>query len=106
MAKLSKLTKKELRIQKALGILPEEYRNALCRYVTPSISKGTRKCHLCGMKTIHKNDEFYLIPIGTGNYGSITINICKTCSWLSMQTIDRITNEYNDANQPTETKEK
>jgi len=100
--KLKKLTKKEIKVQIALGILPEEYRNNLCRHKTPEVSKGHRTCHLCGLKCIHKGEEFYLIDFGRSSYsrssysGSrITINICKSCSWMTTQTINKIINVYN-----------
>ena len=99
MKKLQPITEKELRIQSALGSLPEEYRNNLCRYRTPEVSKGLRTCHLCGLKCIHKGEEFYLADLGKSQwspFNRITINICKTCSWLSIQTTNRIINEYND----------
>jgi len=94
---IKKITEKELSIQNALGSLPEEYRIALCRYRTPTISKGLRRCHLCGLKCIHKGEEFYKVSTGKGNYNyaDIYINICKTCSWLTIQTINRIIGEYN-----------
>lgn len=94
--KLQPITEKELRIQEALGSLPEEYRNNICRYQTPAIAKGQRTCKLCGLKCIDQGDEFYLIALGGGQYGT-TINICKTCSWLSIQTVNRIINEYNES---------
>lgn len=90
---------KEIEIQIALGSLTEEYRNGLCRYKTPQVSKGKRTCRLCELRCIHKGEEFYLIDYGAGQYGvgqfRSTINICKTCSWLPIQTINRIINEYN-----------
>ena len=96
MKKLQPITEKELTIQDALGSLPEEYRNNLCRYKTPEVSKGLRKCSFCGLKCIHKGEEFYLIDIGEEDYwGRTPLNICKTCSWLTIQTINRIINEYN-----------
>ncbi len=91
---LQKITEKELRMQEALGSLSEEYRNGLCRHKTPEVSKGIRKCHLCCLKCINKGDEFYLVSIGTDWHGKI-VNICKTCSWLTIQTINRIINEHN-----------
>ena len=96
MKKLQLMTVKELLIQEALGSLSEEYRIALCRHKTPKISKGERTCHLCGLKCINKGDEFYLISIGLGiNAYNNTMNVCISCSWLSIQTINRIINEYN-----------
>lgn len=95
---LQKITEKELRIQEALGSLPEEYRNALCRHRTPEVSKGKRTCHFCNLKCINKGDEFYLIETETGGGGGHWVkafNICKTCSWLTIQTINRIINEHN-----------
>lgn len=94
MKKLQPITEKELRIQTALGSLPEEYRNNLCRYKTPEVSKGLRTCSLCGLKCIHKGEEFYLIYTGN-SYAMAPINICKTCSWLTIQTINRIIDKYN-----------
>lgn len=90
------MTSKELLIQTALGSLSEEYRNNLCRYKTPNVSKGTRTCHLCGIKCIKKGQEFYLIDLGLKGIYNKTINICKPCSWLSIQTINRIIEEHND----------
>ena len=87
------MTIKEIEIQEALGSLPEEYRNNLCRYKTPQISKGTRRCHLCGENCIKKGNEFYRIDF-RGDFTRY-INICKTCSWLTIQTINRITDEHN-----------
>ena len=95
MKKLQPITEKELRFQEALGSLPEEYRNNLCRHKTPKVSKGLRTCNLCGLKCIHKGEEFYEIITGN-SYAVAYTNICKTCSWLSIQTINRIINEYND----------
>ena len=111
MKKIPLITEKELRIQDALGSLNEEYRNNLCRYKTPTVSKGKRTCHLCGLKCINRGEEYYLIP--TGKYYLIptekyswgrenTINVCKTCSWLTIQTINRIINEYNAQLKDTE----
>ena len=100
MKKLQPITEKELRIQTALGSLPEEYRNNLCRYKTPEVSKGLRTCNLCGLKCIHKGEEFYFIWIPGQGYGAM-LNICKTCSWLSIQTINRIINEYNQQEEET-----
>jgi hypothetical protein len=88
------MTNKELLIQEALGSFSEEYRNDLCRYETPEVSKGTRTCDLCGLKCIKKGQEYYTIECGIG-YGKTYINICKTCSWLTIQTINRIIEEYN-----------
>ena len=93
---LKKITEKELRIQEALGSLPEEYRNGLCRHKTPEVSKGPRKCSLCRLKCINKGDEFYLITTSSWDGAcESTINVCKTCSWLTIQTINRIINEHN-----------
>jgi len=94
---LQKITEKELRMQDALGSLPEEYRNGLCRHKTPEVSKGIRKCHLCYLKCISRGDEFYLVDVSRGwnDGGASTINVCKTCSWLTIQTINRIINEHN-----------
>lgn len=91
--KLTHMTLKEFIIQIALGSLSEEYRNNLCRYKTPEVSKGLRTCYLCGLKCINKDDEFYLIEIGV--VFKEDFNICKTCSWLSIQTINRIITEHN-----------
>ena len=77
--KLKPITEKELRIQEAIGSLPEEYRNGLCRHKTPEVSKGTRTCSLCGLKCIHKGEEFYLIDLGGDHWDGVSINICKTC---------------------------
>jgi len=97
MKKLEPITEKELRIQDALGSLPEEYRNNLCRHETPKVSKGTRTCHLCGLKCIKKGQEYYEIDISGVRYGKrYYINICKSCSWLTIQTINKIIKEYND----------
>jgi len=98
MKKLQPITTKELLIQEALGSLPEEYRNNLCRDRTPEVSKGLRTCNLCGLKCIHKGEEFYLIPLSKSWDGRSvdTYNICKTCSWMTIQTINRIINEYNN----------
>ena len=92
--KLKHMTIKELQVQIALGSLPEEYRNAVCRYRTPKIAKGIRKCTLCGLKYIHKGEEYYEIMHKSGRYSSTT-NICKTCSWLTIQTINRIIDNHN-----------
>lgn len=96
--KLPQMTLKEISIQIALGSLSEEYRNNLCRDKTPKVSKGKRTCNLCGLKCINKGDEFYLADLGSGQFTRVTINICKTCSWLPIQTINRIIDKYN--NQP------
>ena len=103
MKKLQPMTEKELRIQTAIGSLDEEYRNNLCRYKTPEVSKGLRTCSLCGLKCIHKGEEFYLIYTEKSWDGRSvnTYNICKTCSWLSIQTINRIINEYNQQEEET-----
>lgn len=98
MKKLTSMTNKELLIQDAIGSLPEECRNNLCRYQTPEVAKGKRTCHLCGLKCINKGDEFYLADLDAGRFNRITLNICKSCSWLSVQTINRIINEYNEEN--------
>jgi len=90
---LQKITEKELRMQEALGSLPEEYRNELCRHKTPSVSKGTRKCNLCGMRCIKAGEEYYNV---TKKYQADYLNICKTCSWLTIQTINRMIVEYNN----------
>jgi hypothetical protein len=96
MSKMPRITAKELLVQDALGSLPEEYRIALCRYITPAVSKGNRTCNICGLKCIHKGEEYYLIDLGQSAYHNrTTINVCKPCSWLSMQTINRITDDYN-----------
>ena len=93
---LQKITEKELLIQEAIGSLGEEYRNNLCRHKTLKVSKGLRTCHLCGLKCIKKGDEYYLIDLISTPYKySVTTNICKTCSWLTIQTINRIINEHN-----------
>lgn len=103
MKKLQPMTNKELRIQEALGSLPEEYRNNFCRYKTPKVSKGLRTCRLCGLKCIHKGEEFYLVDLGAlGMYNNTYINVCKTCSWLTIQTINRIINEYNSQQEDKE----
>lgn len=94
--KISQMTLDELTIQTALGSLPEECRNNLCRYRTPEVSKGPRTCHFCGRKCISRGEEFYLIPMGSGRFNNqITVNVCKTCSWLPIQTINEIIAEYN-----------
>lgn len=94
---LHKITEKELAMQDALGSLPEEYRNNLCRKKTPEIAKSARTCTLCGLKCIHKGEEFYDIGIRHWN-GKITFNVCKSCSWLTIQTINKIINEHNNPN--------
>ena len=90
-----KITEKELRVQEALGSLPEEYRNNLCRHRTPAVARGKRKCFLCGLKCINKDEEFYEVEVGLGQYNTLTHNVCKTCSWLTIQTINRIIDEHN-----------
>lgn len=102
---MQKMTNKELLVQEALGTLDEEYRNNLCRHKTPEVSKGLRTCRLCGLKCIHKGEEFYLIDLGTtGIYGHIYISICKTCSWMTIQTINKIINNYNQQEEKTDGK--
>lgn len=96
MQKIKPITEKELLIQEALGSLSEEYRNNLCRHQTPRVSKGTRTCDLCGMKCIKKGQEYYNVEFGLG-YRRTDINICKSCSWLTIQTINRIIEEHNDS---------
>ena len=90
------LTEDEIKTQIALGTLPPEYKNDLCRYETPRIAKGVRRCRLCGEKCIKKGDEFYeviLTTVSTSRY-PIYMNICIDCSWLSMQTIRRIIKKH------------
>ena len=96
MQKINPITTKELLIQEALGSLSEEYRNNLCKHKTPRVSEGTRTCDLCGLKCIKKGQEYYYMEFGVG-YGTTYINICKSCSWLSVQTINRIIEEHNDS---------
>jgi len=94
---INKVKEKEIRIQTALGSLGEEYRNHLCRGQTPITSKGTRKCILCGLKRIHKGDKFYQVNMGLSGYlKPYIINICETCSWLPLQTINAIIDNHNN----------
>ncbi len=82
---IQEMTKKERRVQEALGTFSkEEYRIPLCRCRTRTVSKGARTCHLCGLKCIKKGQEFYKHSF---------LNICEACSWLSPQTIKRIVKE-------------
>lgn len=92
---VEKITEKEILIQTAIGSLGEEYRNNLCKHQPTIIAKGKRTCHLCGLKCIDKGDEFYLISLGKNVYnGHTTINVCKSCSWLTIQTINKIIGKY------------
>ena len=95
------MTVEEFEMQLALGSLPEEYRNNLCRYKTPKISKGHRTCGLCGIKCIHPGDEFYEIILGGYQGHADYINVCKSCSWMSLQTIQRIVDDYNNSKKGT-----
>ena len=88
MNKITEITEEERKVQESLGVLPEEYLIDPCRYRTPNISKGTRRCFLCGRCSIKKRDEFYEIILGL-----TYINICKTCAWLTPQTIREIKKE-------------
>jgi len=83
------LTEEEIKIQIALGTLPPEMKINPCRYTEVEISKGKRRCYLCGEHCIHRGDEYYRIFSGRWN----TINVCMECSWLSMPTIKRIIKE-------------
>lgn len=87
------LTEKEIKVQMATGTLPPEMKIDPCRYKTPMISPGARKCFLCGEKCIKKGDEFYLIDQRTGGAWTFRANICMDCSFLSMQKIRRIIKE-------------
>lgn len=94
---MSKLpfSEKEIKIQMALGILPPEMQIDICRYKTPQISKGTRKCFICGEKCIKKGDEFYYVRGSTKSWNKYceNINICMDCSWLSHRKINRMIQE-------------
>lgn len=86
------MTEEEIKIQMALGTAPPEMKINPCRYTKIDISKGKRKCYICGEYCINKNDEFYHICISNWNYGNY-INICMDCSWLPITTIKRIIKE-------------
>jgi hypothetical protein len=82
-------TEEEIKMQMALGTLPPEMQIAPCRYQEPSISKGKRKCCLCGEQCIKKGDRFYRVNVSWQTY----VNICIDCSWLPMTTINRMITE-------------
>jgi hypothetical protein len=71
------MTLKELKMQLALGTLPDEYRHPMCTKNKLQTAKGTRTCHFCGGK-IKRDEQCYKIPIVASYY----FNICMKCSYM------------------------
>lgn len=75
----------ELKIQMALGALPEYYKIDVCRGIPTVISKGRRTCHLCGEKCIRNGDNYYSVNlVSSSSSWPKYVNICLDCSWLSL----------------------
>ena len=95
MTKKLPLTEEEIKTQMALGTLPPEMKIDPCRYASTTISRGRRKCFICGEKCIGKGDEYYSVEVGGNSrqWQFAQLNICMDCAWLPMTTIKRMINE-------------